>query len=590
MSINDILNVFNILAIVACVLLGSEYVYIVHIRKPPYPWLSYATAAVLFALACQRLMLVTEPHPSDSVWQLVSRFAMDIFLLIAMSLIPLVRKQTYKRPKFQQLQQINEELNYSQQLFKSYLDEAPLVAYIKDADRRIIHLSKGYSQLFDQRVEDTLGKLDVVGEPSDNLKRDQQILSGQAEKLVTQNLRLKDQDSAIYDIRFPLSGPDNEQMLGGIIVNITERLKSKNRIEVFASIVDLSPDAIYCFDSTGQVFTWNAAAEQLFGYDREEIIGQSVSKIIPDDKLEELRALMPSEENIDSAGEIAALERALTQDEGTGDHASCTFETSCTSRDGEKKSVIVAAARVPGLTNKHAAVACVVRDITSKKEMEEQIKLLHNELELKLQEQNATNIGLQRARDQAIESTQAKSSFVANISHELRTPLTGIVGMSELLARRSLEEDTKRMISMMHESAQGLLQVVHDVLDLARLEAGKTTIEKARINIRELISDCAHLFSPAAAGKQLELQICVDPGVPAALVCDQVIMRQVIMNLLSNAVTFTASGSIKLAVEMEMQPQAAAAQASPSAQHIKVLVSDTGSRYQPAKDSSIAGE
>jgi PAS domain S-box-containing protein len=523
--------ILNAGALIACLLLSAEYVYIVLIRKPPYPWASYAVSFALFALACERLVLVSHPHAPQSHWQICSRLFTDVVLIACMSLIPLVRKETYKRPKFNQLQDINEELRYSQQLLKGYLDAAPLVAYIKDKSRQIIEINDGYQRLFHQPPEAVLGKEFLFGDPTLSRQRDEAVLSRKGDRQVTATVALDGATKAIYDIRFPLSGPGNELMLGGIVVDITERLKWKNKIEVFGSIVELSPDAIYCYDGSGKIFAWNQSAERIFGYSRDEMIGKSVSEIVPAVELEE----------------FLFINQELRQNA----NAAATFETTGLTRQGERKPLVVAAARVPGLAEGNVTIACVTRDITQKKQVSEQINALHQELELRVEELRQTNLDLEKARDQALESARVKSAFVANISHELRTPLSGILGMSELASQRVNDPETQRMLAMTHESAQGLLHVVDDILDLARLEAGKTTVENSQVEVRELVNDCVNLFFPATAGRPIELRVSVSDDIPASLWCDQSLVRRVMMNLLSNAIKFTQQGWIDVYVSLE---------------------------------------
>jgi PAS domain S-box-containing protein len=541
--INDFPTILNAVAVVACILLSAEYIQIVRIRKPPYPWASYSVSFALFALACQRFTLLLQPQTNQTApWHSLSCCLTDLVLLLCATLIPLVRKQTYQRPKFKQLQQINEELKYSQQLLQSYLEEAPVVAYIKDSEGLIIQLNKGYSNLFKRQREEVIGKSELWGDPVSNRQRDEEILAGKGEKLAPESLRVADEEHAVYDIRFPLSGPDNEKMLGGIVVDMTERMKWKNRIEVFVSIVELSPDPIYCYDDSGQVITWNAAAERMFGYGHNEMIGQSIRKIIPDDKLAELDSI------------VETLRKSAD--------GSISFETIRLTRDGRQQLVAIAAARVnfvdPGSASTAPAssadkfiIACVARDIAQKKETDDQIKALHKELELRVEELRNTNIDLVSARDRAIESAALKSAFVANISHELRTPLSGILGMSELLCLRTLDEDMQRMLSMTHESAKSLLHVVEDILDLAKLEAGKTTSERSHVQIHDLARECVRLFSPAATARNLALRLTVSDAAPEWIGCDQAIVRRVLVNLLSNALKFTKEGAIDLSLELE---------------------------------------
>jgi PAS domain S-box-containing protein len=533
------------LAFVACFLLCVEYLFIVRVRKSPYPWSAYSVSFVLFALACDRLLKISQPHLTVSIWQLASQYLLNSTLVFAALLIPIVRQGTYKRPRFNQLQELHESLKYSQSLFRSYLDEAPVVAYIKDKDRQVTHANAGFARLFGDTVESAIGQTDLWGDAASSHARDLQILAGSGEKEITQTVPLRDSDCTILDIRFPLSGPDNERMLGGIAVDITNQIKRKNRIEVFASIVELSPAAIYSQDQSGRILTWNPAAELMFGYTPQEIIGQTVMMIVAPEHQNELERMVDS----------------FRHNPSVAQH----FESVRVSKDGIRKPVLVAVACVPG---SDPTFAVVTRDITKKKDVEERIRALHDELEARVQELSHTNISLQKARDEPLESASTKSAFVANVSHELRTPLSGILGMSELLAEQSLDEDSQELVVMLQESAQALLQVVEDVLDLAKLEAGKASIEDEVFSLHDLTRDCAKLFSAAVSAKRLTWQSSIDRDVPDRIRTDPSIMRQILCNLVANAIRFTESGGVTLFVSVT--------NATDSTLELRFNVSDTG--------------
>jgi two-component system, sensor histidine kinase and response regulator len=538
-------NAVNALAFASCFLLCVEYIFIVRVRKPPYPWAAYSVSFVLFALACDRLLKISQPPLAISVWQLTSLYLLNLALVLAALMIPIVRQGTYRRPRFEQLKEIHESLKYSQNLFRSYLDEAPVVAYIKDKDRKVTHANAGFVRLLGDTVESAIGKTDLWGDPVTGHARDLQILAGSGEKEITQTIELKDTACTILDIRFPLFGPDNELMLGGIAVDITNQIKRKNRIEVFASIVELSPDAIYSQDESGRILTWNPAAEVMFGRTREEMIGQSVMMITAPEHQGELGRLVDSFRHNPTASQ--------------------QFESVRVGKDGVRKPVLVAVACVPGA---ETTFAVITRDMTQKKQVEDRITVLHDELEVKVQELSHTNISLQKARDEALESASTKSAFVANVSHELRTPLSGILGMSELLAGQSLDQDSEELVGMLHQSAQALLQVVEDVLDLAKLEAGKTSIEDEVFSLNDLVRECTKLFSAAVSAKRLTWQATIDNDVPEQIRTDPSIVKQILCNLLANAIRFTESGGVTLSVS--------AANASDSALELRFEVSDTG--------------
>ena len=282
----------NVLAALACMILSVEFIYVVRIRNSPYPWSAYSVSFVMLAVACERFFQVTQAHPPSSDIQLVCQTITNFVILFAATLIPLVRRGTYRRPRFQQLQEINEKLKYNQDLVRRYLEETPVAAYIKDEDRRVVHVNSSFTNLVGDTFDDAIGRTNLWGDEEASRRRDVEIFEGGGQKEMTVSLALKNSSHTILDIRFPLAGPENERMLGGIAVDITGQLKRKNRIEVFASIVGLSPDAIYAYDDAGTVIAWNAAAERMFGYNREEIIGHPIDMIVPEDKRTEVRSMI----------------------------------------------------------------------------------------------------------------------------------------------------------------------------------------------------------------------------------------------------------------------------------------------------------
>jgi CheY-like chemotaxis protein len=160
------------------------------------------------------------------------------------------------------------------------------------------------------------------------------------------------------------------------------------------------------------------------------------------------------------------------------------------------------------------------------------------------------NAALQAARDQALEASNLKSAFVANISHELRTPLSGILGLNEILiSNENLRGDDLVLARMIQESAQALLQVVNDILDLSKIEAGKITLEYSRFNLRNLLADCTSLMAPGARNRGLTCELEIDPQVPDTVFGDASRLRQVLLNLIGNAIKFTEKGGVKVRVD-----------------------------------------
>ncbi len=179
-------------------------------------------------------------------------------------------------------------------------------------------------------------------------------------------------------------------------------------------------------------------------------------------------------------------------------------------------------------------IVCVGADITQHNRQEEQLK----EREYQLKE----------ALIKAHESSRIKSEFLANMSHEIRTPLNAIIGYSEMLSQGDLPPNKQQYVQTIIQSGKTLIALINDILDLSKMEAGKMTIRPIAVNPRIFFKDITQIFEPRLREKELEMRISIDPHLPEVLMLDEVRLRQVLFNLLGNAVKFTQRGSVELAV------------------------------------------
>ena len=212
------------------------------------------------------------------------------------------------------------------------------------------------------------------------------------------------------------------------------------------------------------------------------------------------------------------------------------------------------------------------------REVEKKVHDLNQDAATQQQELLATQNELLQTQVREMESHQkieiaeseskAKSEFLASVSHDIRTPMSGVIGMAELLQDTPLDETQRRYVSKIHQSGQALLDVINDVLDFSKIDAGRMRLEKVDYDLEELFDGCVEMMSLPCLEKRIQLFSCIAPGVPTLLNGDPERVRQILVNLLDNAVKFTEHGEVCIKVSVQ----------DSSSDHPKLLfeVSDTG--------------
>lgn len=160
---------------------------------------------------------------------------------------------------------------------------------------------------------------------------------------------------------------------------------------------------------------------------------------------------------------------------------------------------------------------------------------------------------LKQARDEALAASQTKTRFLASMSHEIRTPLNAVIGMTELLLDDALTPGQQEMVATIQSSGDHLLSVINDILDISQIETGKMVLKTREFDLHALLNDCRILFQHQASARNLHMEVCIPASVPRWLVGDDLKLRQILFNLLSNACKYTDTGFISLSVERKDQ-------------------------------------
>jgi PAS domain S-box-containing protein len=288
---------------------------------------------------------------------------------------------------------------------------------------------------------------------------------------------------------------------------------ASERFQENVSILEAAGEAFVSMDTSGKILRWSEQAEQLFGYTRDEVVGLEVAEtVVPPELRDRHRSGL---KRYLETGQSAIINKRVELDAQHKNGTTFPVEMS------------IWRATNGGETTFNA----IAHDITERRKAAE---------------------NLAAVTQRALEASQLKSEFLANMSHEIRTPMNGIIGMTSLLLTSKLTKTQREQAQVVQKSSESLLTIINDILDFSKIEAGRLELEQSDFNLRELIDEVHLLFVTLAQQKSLEMRVNVADDVPDIVNGDAGRLRQVLLNIVGNAIKFTITGSVEITCERQL--------------------------------------
>lgn len=410
-------------------------------------------------------------------------------------------------------------LENSEALYHSLVESLPQNIFRKDSNGIFTFGNENFAKAIGVEIEYILGKSDFDFFPEDLARKyqmdDRQIL----ETLIPFEAIEEYRDASgerkfVQVVKNPLRDAQGNVIgIQGIFWDVTEKKKMEETLQferhLHQALLDSSPDRIFFKDTGCRYLKVSRALLNYFHLtSHDQIRGKTDFDFFPIDKA---RELMAEEDQIIRTGKPLANKL----EETVHDDASSTWG-------------MVTKFPIYSTNGKVTGIVGLVNDVTPLKEAEYE---------------------LQRARDAALELARVKSEFLANVSHEIRTPMNAIIGNSDLLKDSDLNPEQNELVQTIGQSAETLHAMVDDILDFSKMEAGKLKIEKIPADLRRIIGETSEIFGEKAHSKGLELILDIESDIPSILEGDPLRIRQILINLINNAIKFTEKGEIVVSLK-----------------------------------------
>ena len=419
--------------------------------------------------------------------------------------------------------QAREALRISEEHYRSLFEGMPIGLYRTTASGKILDVNTALARMLgypDREALLAVGADRVYVNPEDRARWEQMMLRSWVVKDFEAQFRRLD-GTIIWTRDNARIVPDREGKMmcyEGSLEDITEHRQALHTLreseERIRKISESAHDAILMMDSEGNISFWNRAAERIFGYSQQEALGSNLHQLLAPARFH------------------AAHEDAfgLFQQTGTGPVVGKTLEMTGLKHDGSEFPVELSLSAMKA-GDRWNAIG-IIRDITERAKAAEE---------------------LARAREQAEAANEAKGTFLASMSHEIRTPLNAILGMTSLLLDTQLDDQQLDYVETTRVSGDILLTVINDILDFSKIEADKLTLEECPFSLRSCVEDALDLVTTQAADKPLDLAYIISEHLPQTFVGDVTRIRQILVNLLGNAVKFTERGEVVVSVTGQLR-------------------------------------
>ncbi|HEX2056431.1 MAG TPA: PAS domain-containing protein [Nitrospiraceae bacterium] len=426
-------------------------------------------------------------------------------------------------------------IQQSEERFRQLAEHINAVFWLVTADHKeLIYVSPAFDAIWG------LARQDLYENPAlwldsvhpDDRPRVQTAVACQTALPYDEEYRIVRPDGSLRWIRdrcFPIRDPSGAvYRLAGIAEDITATKHMEEAVRSsearYRSLVELSPNAVLVTCEGVIVYANQACLDLVRAPTPSSLLKRPFFSLVPPESQARFQARL---------AEIAATGKALKP-----------IEDRFVRLDGTTVDIEIAAA--PVIFEGKPAIQRVITDITARKAAEAALAQAYDELANK-------NAELAQARDQALRAVQLKSDFLATMSHEIRTPMNGIIGMTGLLLDTVLTAEQRECVETVRRSSDTLLTLINDILDFSKIEAGKLSFEYIDFHLRSIVEDSLELLADQAHGKGLKLAGLVDLTVPAIVHGDPGRLRQILVNLVANAVKFTEAGEVCVHVTQAME-------------------------------------